>query len=169
MDTFHSSIAAPEATPVAEVSIKRRGAKPKTDRNLAFAADYDNGFSLEQLAEKYNLKMNSTKALVMRFRRLGLVKRQAQGRLPQHVERDAEIYRRYIEESLTTRQLADQYKVTAANISRIISDTELAQEHGDNFVYLPVPREVAVSLSENRLDPVVTSVLYKVSRNALSR
>lgn len=169
MDTNPSSTATPEATTVAEVSIKRRGAKPKTDRNLALAADYDNGFSLEELAEKYGLKMNSTKALVMRFRRLGLVKRQAQGRLPQHVERDAEIYRRYIQEGLTTRQLADQYGVTAANISRIISDTELAQEHGDNFVYLPVPKEIAVALSENRLDAVVTNVLHKVSLTALSR
>lgn len=166
MDTIHSSTAAPV---ISEVTVKRRGAKPKTDRNLALAADYDAGMGLEELAEKYGLKMNSTKALIMRFRRLGLVRRQADGRLPQHVERDAEIYRRYIEEGLTTRQLADEYKVTAANISRIISDTELAREHGDHFVYLPVPREVAVSLSEGHVDPVVTSVLYQVSKTALSR
>jgi Mor family transcriptional regulator len=171
MDTVHSSTSSTDTSEFipAGLIVKRRGAKPKTDRNLSLAFDYDNGMSLEGLAEKYSLKLNSTKALIMRFRRLGLVRRRADGRLPQHTERDAEIYRRFAEIGRTTQELADEYGMTAANVSRIVSDTELAREHGDSFIYLPVPREVAVSLSEGHVDPVVTSVLYRVSRNALSR
>lgn len=168
MDTNTSIIDTSEAVPAGLV-VKRRGAKPKTDRNLSLAADYDAGMSLEELAHKYGLKMNSTKALIMRFRRLGLVRRRADGRLPQHTERDAEIYRRFAEMGRTTQDLATEYDMTPANVSRIISDTELAREHGDNFIYLPVPREVAVSLSEGHVDAVVTSVLHRVSRTALSR
>lgn len=118
---------------------KRRGARPKTERNKALAADYDGGMSIPDLAEKYGLKESSVKIMVMQFRRNGLITRQADPRPQRHAERNAEIVRRYEQGGITVRALADEYEMTPVNVSVILRNAAMQRESStDPFVTVKV-------------------------------
>lgn len=122
-----------------ETPKKRRGARPKTERNKQFAADYDAGMSVEELSAKYGLKPSSVQSMVMQFRRNGLITRQADRRPDRNAERNAEIVRRYETEDITVRALAEEYGMTPVNMSIIIRNAAMRKETAnDPFVTVKI-------------------------------
>lgn len=119
----------------------RRGGKPKTERNQAMAADYDAGLSIDELAAKYGLKTSSVNLMIMQFRRVGLVSRQADRRPLRHVQRNNEIVSKYEAGGVTVRQLADEYGMTPVNVSSIIREASMRREASvDPFVTVTIRR-----------------------------
>ena len=120
---------------------KRRGARPKTERNRQFAADYDSGMTIPELAQKYRLKPSSVQSMIMQFRRNGLIQRQADRRPDANAERNAEIVRRYETENTTMRALAEEYGMTQVNLSLILRNAAMRREMAaDPFLVIRVKR-----------------------------
>ena len=118
---------------------KRRGARPKTERNRQFAADYDAGLSIDELATKYGLRVSSVQSMVMQFRRNGLIQRQADRRPDRNAERNAEIVHRYETEDITVRALAEEYGMTQVNMSLILRNAAMRKEtSADPFVTVKI-------------------------------
>lgn len=123
---------------------KRRGARPKTERNRQFAADYDAGLSIDELATKYGLRVSSVQSMVMQFRRNGLIQRQADRRPDRNAERNAEIVHRYETEDITVRALAEEYGMTQVNMSLILRNAAMRKEMAvDPFLVIRVKRSDA--------------------------
>jgi Mor family transcriptional regulator len=131
---------------------KRRGAKPKDERNRQMAADYDAGMSLSDLASKYSLKESSVRIMIMQFRRNGLVQRPAPRRSLQNVERNAEIVSLYEAGGITLRQLADKYGMTPVNVGSIVRDHAMRKQASltEPLVTITIKRTDAERFLKNR-------------------
>lgn len=106
-----------------------RGTDPKTKiRDIEFAKAYDAGDSIEELADKFELALATTKNYVYRLRRIGLITRRDQRIYERPAQdRDSEIASR-VNSGQSVDDVASAFSLSSARVQQIVYLDSLRKE-----------------------------------------